>query len=92
MIILKRLLAYSTVAHAGYVLIGMNTIIPELFKGIAWGQDTVLTETTNILQRRQVNWQALDQMQDIDRPEDLPSWLALKQGVRRAPSPSAPDP
>jgi rSAM/selenodomain-associated transferase 1 len=62
----------------GYVLIGANVLIPELFSGKNWGQDTVYAETTDTLGRLGVNWQSLDQLHDIDRPEDLPLWYALK--------------
>ena len=62
----------------GYVLIGATEVFPELFTGIAWGQASVYSATVEALEKMTVSWQALDCLPDIDRPADLPIWMALK--------------
>jgi len=35
----------------GYYLMGLSRMVPELFRGISWGQETVLTESLRALER-----------------------------------------
>ncbi|MCB1862214.1 MAG: TIGR04282 family arsenosugar biosynthesis glycosyltransferase [Gammaproteobacteria bacterium] len=55
----------------GYVLLGLNRLAPDLFRGIAWGSAGVLDETRRRLQRLDWCWQELETLWDLDRPEDL---------------------
>ena len=55
----------------GYVLIGLNRFIPELFDSIPWSSDQVLAVTRRRLERLAVDWRELKACHDIDRPEDL---------------------
>ncbi|HKQ04398.1 MAG TPA: TIGR04282 family arsenosugar biosynthesis glycosyltransferase [Blastocatellia bacterium] len=55
----------------GYYLIGLRRAIPQLFEGINWGTDTVLRHTLQIAARLDLRYRLLEQLDDIDRPEDL---------------------
>lgn len=55
----------------GYVLLGLNSIDPALFRGIAWGSASVLDETRSRLQDLDWRWRELETLWDLDRPEDL---------------------
>jgi glycosyltransferase A (GT-A) superfamily protein (DUF2064 family) len=63
----------------GYVLIGTG-VAPQRawFEGIAWGGDRVYADTLDRLRLGGVDWEALGPLPDIDRPEDLPRWRALR--------------
>jgi uncharacterized protein len=61
----------------GYYLIGLSRPMPELFRGIPWGTDRVLTDSLSVLQRRGCKPVLLDPLEDIDRPEDLPAWRRI---------------
>lgn len=62
----------------GYVLIGASVVCREIFLGIDWGQSTVFEDTVEILTKREMPWQSLSVLRDIDRPEDLPAWYQLR--------------
>ncbi len=55
----------------GYVLIGLSCFIPELFKGIHWGSDTVFSESRKVLDKKNYALHELALMHDLDRAEDL---------------------
>jgi rSAM/selenodomain-associated transferase 2/rSAM/selenodomain-associated transferase 1 len=55
----------------GYYLIGLSRLIPELFSGIDWGSDRVLSQTLAIAQNLGISRELLPELADIDRPEDL---------------------
>jgi rSAM/selenodomain-associated transferase 1 len=63
----------------GYVLIGARQIKAEIFQGIPWGSDQVYTETRLALTQSGLTWGELPYLADIDRPEDLPLWEALRR-------------
>ena len=44
--------AFGPANDGGYYLIGLSRIFPELFYGIAWGTDSVLTESRRVLSKR----------------------------------------
>ncbi len=66
----------------GYVLVGARRLHRDMFEGIAWGSDTVMTSTRERLNGLAVTWVELPLQADIDRPEDLPTWEALKRTGR----------
>jgi rSAM/selenodomain-associated transferase 1 len=68
----------------GYVLIGARQIRRELFEGICWGGDTVLSATRSRLQKLGWAWRELPALADVDRPGDLPAWEALRAAWRGA--------
>jgi rSAM/selenodomain-associated transferase 2/rSAM/selenodomain-associated transferase 1 len=58
----------------GYYLIGLRSLHPELFAGISWSTDRVLTQTIEIGQRLNLSLALLPFLADIDRPADLSVW------------------
>lgn len=56
----------------GYYLLGMKELQPELFRHKSWGTDSVLSQTLEDLERLQLNYALLPELNDIDRKED---WL-----------------
>lgn len=54
----------------GYALVGLRRVDAELFAGIAWGGDSVMTETRLRLKQLGWAWHELETLWDIDRPED----------------------
>jgi rSAM/selenodomain-associated transferase 1 len=58
----------------GYWLLGLAAPAPQLFRGIAWGTDTVFSST---ISRLAPNTPRLAPLADLDRPEDLRRWSGL---------------
>ena len=63
----------------GYYLIGLqkNAVlqaVTELFAGIKWGEHDVLKKTLNISKRLGLNYSLINELDDVDRPEDLFIW------------------
>ncbi|MEE4143417.1 MAG: TIGR04282 family arsenosugar biosynthesis glycosyltransferase [Halieaceae bacterium] len=73
-------LVLGPAVDGGYVLIGAKRVSPALFEGISWGSATVLAETLQRLRRMNWSWQTLPPLADIDRPEDLALWEAMRGG------------
>ena len=66
----------------GYYLIGLrpgvfNRIGHLLFDGCSWGSDTVFSETVAKAERNGIDCITLEELADIDRPEDLPIPLSV---------------
>ncbi len=61
----------------GYVLIGMQQVIPELLTNMPWGTSQVLKRTRTCLQDLNLCWQELPTQWDIDRPEDIKRYHSL---------------
>ena len=55
----------------GYYLIGSKTFIPEIFNNIPWSSENVLTETTSVLEKKDLRYSTLLTLNDIDTEEDL---------------------
>ena len=58
----------------GYYLIGLRSIIPELFIDIPWSTDVVLSKTMEIAQQQHLSTALLPTLADVDRPADLSVW------------------
>jgi glycosyltransferase A (GT-A) superfamily protein (DUF2064 family) len=69
-------------ADGGYTLVGARRVPWEMFEGISWGTAAVFAETALHLRRLGVTWTELPVLNDIDRPEDLPAWAALRAARR----------
>jgi hypothetical protein len=63
----------------GYYLIGLRSLIPELFVGIDWGTAEVLQQTVAIGQQLNLSVAYLPELADVDRPEDLHVWEKRQQ-------------
>jgi hypothetical protein len=61
---------FAPCEDGGYALIGLRRVDAMLFDGIAWGSDSVMTETRARL--KQLGWAGseLELLWDVDRPED----------------------
>lgn len=63
----------------GYYLIGLQKngflqAVEELFAGIKWGERDVLKTTLNISNRLGLNYSLIEEMEDVDQPEDIFIW------------------
>ena len=65
-------LVIGPASDGGYVLIGMCSPHPEIFEGVEWGSGSVYQQTVAQIEKANLNWLALSELPDIDRPEDLP--------------------
>ena len=62
----------------GYVLIGARQVSREMFAAIDWGSSLVYAQTLERLQDIDCDWASLPAKFDIDRPEDIVHWQALR--------------
>ncbi len=67
----------------GYVLIGLASALP-VFEGVAWGSARVMAQTRQRLRRAHARWVELAMVWDVDRPEDLARWRAMKESLAGA--------
>jgi rSAM/selenodomain-associated transferase 2/rSAM/selenodomain-associated transferase 1 len=63
----------------GYYLIGMrrsafNRATPQIFEGIQWGTNAVLSQTLAIARDLKLKYCLLDTLKDVDRPDDIAVW------------------
>jgi len=60
-------------ADGGYYLAGFrsDSFLPEVFKEISWGTDTVLKDTLKILREKNYRAHFLPELRDVDTIEDL---------------------
>ncbi len=63
----------------GYYLIGLKRAfqscdLPDLFSDIVWGKGDVLEKTLGIARRSGIRFSLLEELEDVDRPEDLSIW------------------
>jgi rSAM/selenodomain-associated transferase 1 len=64
-------LVLGPATDGGYYLIGLKRPLDELFKNIPWGTDKVLETTVSLAQQLCVTFEILEELYDVDRPEDL---------------------
>lgn len=55
----------------GYYLIGLRTLVPQLFRGIAWGSDSVLCSTLERAQDLRLDVSLIEPWYDVDTPSSL---------------------
>ncbi len=72
----------------GYYLIGVKNgcwpkVNPILFENIAWGTDTVLSQTLSSADRMGLSHRQLEVLDDVDRPEDLDVWSRESEKAAR---------
>ena len=65
----------------GYYLLGMKTLIKNVFYHKEWGTDTVYKDTRKDLEDKKVY--TLETLNDIDHAEDLHDYLAFKHYFTR---------
>jgi uncharacterized protein len=71
-------LVLGPATDGGYYLIGLRSLIPELFSGIDWGTDQVFRQTIAVAEAKGLAIATLTPLTDVDRPEDLPIWEATQ--------------
>jgi rSAM/selenodomain-associated transferase 2 len=69
--------ALGPATDGGYYLIGLTQPVPELFRSIAWGTDTVFAESLRVLEQVGMPPFLMERLADVDRPEDLISWRSM---------------
>ena len=78
--------ALGPAKDGGYYLVGLRRPVEELFRGIPWGTGQVLAKTLKAAQQLGLRVSLLKPLEDIDRPEDLPTWEKFSS------TPSLPSP
>lgn len=61
----------------GYYLIGLRKPVPALFQAIEWGTPSVLKQTVDRANQHNISFTLLEELHDIDRPEDLSFWKRI---------------
>lgn len=69
----------------GYYLIGLNTLVPELFDKIPWGTDKVLARTLEKAGQKKLKTRLLAVRRDIDTIGDLKKFYGSGRGRVTAP-------
>lgn len=64
-------LVFGPAEDGGYVLFGMNQVMPDLFFNIRWGTDSVMSLTMQRVKASGLTYKLLEPRWDVDRPEDL---------------------
>jgi rSAM/selenodomain-associated transferase 1 len=72
-------LVLGPAGDGGYYLLGMqkadnHQAYLELFEGINWGTNQVLSQTIAAANHQGIGYALLDTLQDVDRPQDLKVW------------------
>jgi rSAM/selenodomain-associated transferase 1 len=67
----ERDLVLGPCSDGGYYLIGMQAVMPQVFRGIEWSSETVLADTIRRAQEIEASIALLEPWQDVDTPEDL---------------------
>lgn len=64
----------------GYYLLGLTSLIPEIFENKAWGTSTVLKDTLAQLTNKKIH--LLERLNDVDVYEDIEHHYAFKQFLK----------
>jgi hypothetical protein len=75
----QKNMAIGPAKDGGYYLIGLqssslSSAMDKLFSGITWGRRDVLDKTLDVAKHLGLTFSLLDELEDVDRPEDLPVW------------------
>ncbi len=62
----------------GYVLLGASKHHQDLLVDVPWGTEGVLASTVRNIERLGLSYSLLGECWDVDRPEDLERYMALK--------------
>lgn len=80
----------------GYALVGLSRVHGDLFAGVDWGTSRVMAQTRLRLRTLAWCWLELDQLWDVDRPEDyarlVASGLLDRNPAHRVRSTTGPPP
>jgi rSAM/selenodomain-associated transferase 1 len=64
-------LVLGPATDGGYYLIGAKYPVDELFEDMPWGTDKVFEKTVSLAQQLCLSIEILEELHDVDRPEDL---------------------
>ena len=70
----KAALVLGPATDGGYVLIGATGEVPEVFTGVEWSSERVMTQTLALAEKAAVDAQLLPFWYDVDTVDDL-RWL-----------------
>jgi len=68
----------------GYYLIGMNRPVPEIFRGMGWSHNRVLSETIERLMRLEIDFELFPEWYDLDTVDDLRRFEVIASPLARA--------
>ena len=77
-----RDLVLGPARDGGYYLIGLRRTLPKLFRNIPWGTAEVLSATLRRANELRASYLLLEELSDVDRPEDLPVWEQATSGAQ----------
>lgn len=72
---------WGPAADGGYVLVGATRAHAACFRGVDWGSAAVMSQTSARAGECSVSHALLSLREDIDRPEDLPLWHSIRDGL-----------
>lgn len=82
----RNAVVFGPAMDGGYYLIGLTQLVPEVFQGVAWGTESVLSQSQNILARLDRKPALLQPLDDLDRPEDLAGWKQVVEADEHEPN------
>lgn len=71
-------MVWGPATDGGYVLVGASRVDAACFRGIDWGSAAVMSQTLDRARQSDISLAMLPLRDDIDRPEDLPLWRAIR--------------
>lgn len=74
----RRPLVIGPAKDGGCYLIGQNRILPDLFRGIAWGSHNFTQQIERKCAAKKIKPVWLPALSDIDSRDDLSNWLGEK--------------
>lgn len=74
----QRELVLGPAQDGGYYLIGLQRLVPELFRSISWSTAEVLAQTEALANSLDLTRAYLPELADVDLPKDLAVWEAIK--------------
>ncbi|HHP7235236.1 MAG TPA: TIGR04283 family arsenosugar biosynthesis glycosyltransferase [Desulfobacterales bacterium] len=79
-------LVLGPASDGGYYLVGLNRrsqprALPGIFEDIPWGTERVLVTTLEKACLLGLDFQLLEELTDVDRPEDLPVWRKIASRI-----------
>ncbi|MHC4884937.1 MAG: TIGR04283 family arsenosugar biosynthesis glycosyltransferase [Planctomycetota bacterium] len=83
-----RDLVLGPASDGGYYLIGLDRPRESLFCDMRWGEESVFAETLDRAARLNLALCRLPELDDVDRPEDLPVWEAARGAEREESAPA----
>ena len=77
----SRKIVLGPAIDGGYYLLGLRSLIPQIFIAIPWSTEKVLTRTLFILNQCQMDYDLLPELRDIDKDTDLTEDLKIEAGI-----------